>query len=196
MPASPMRTPRGERAEHALAEAVLDLLDEEGFSAITVDKIASRARVGKPTIYRRWDNKEQLIAHVLGNIDPPEPIQPGDELRPALVAILTNLQRRLTATRTGRVWQRLVGEADSYPEIVTLYDQQFLVPRRRAIADLLRHHVQTGELRADLDSDAAVDILLGSMLGSVVTPGRSRTAPSPEAIVDLLIEGMARPDPR
>jgi AcrR family transcriptional regulator len=193
---SPMRTPRGERAEQALAEAVLDLLDEEGFSAITVDKIASRAKVGKPTIYRRWDNKEQLIAHVLGNVDPPEPIQPGDELRPALVAILANLQHRLTDTRTGRVWQRLVGEADSYPEIVTLYDQQFLVPRRRAVADLLRHHVQTGELRADLNSDAAVDVLLGSMLGALVMPGRTGPAPSPEAIVDLLIEGMARPDPR
>jgi len=195
MTSRPMRTPRGERAEQALAEAVLELLDEEGFSGITVDKIASRAKVGKPTIYRRWENKEQLIAHVLGHIDPPELIQPGDDLRPALIGILANLQRRLTDTRTGRVWQRLIGEADSYPEVMALYEQQFLVPRRRAIADLLRHHVQTGELRADLDSDTAVDILVNSMFGAVLNPGGTGAAPSPQAIVDMLIDGMASGQP-
>jgi AcrR family transcriptional regulator len=185
-----MRTARGERAEQALAKAVLDLLDEEGFSRITVDKIAARAKVGKPTIYRRWDNKEQLISHVLGQIVPPDLTQPDAELRPALVAILTNLERRFTDTRFGRIYRRLVGEADNYPEVTALYHEQFVRPRRRAVAELLRHHVRTGELRADLDCDTAADILFGGMLGALLLPGGSVGVPNPEAVVDLMIDGM------
>jgi hypothetical protein len=63
------------------------------------------------------------------------------------------------------------GEADSYPEVMAVYEQQFLVPRRREIADLLRHHVQTGELRADPDRDTAVEVLVNSMFGAVLNPG-------------------------
>ena len=130
---------------------------------------------------------------MLGHLDPPELALPGDELRPALVAILTNLERRFADPRTGRIWRRLVGEADNYPEVIALYERHFLVPRRRAIAELLRHHVRTGELRADLDSDAAVEILIGSMLGAVFALGESVAAPSAEAIVDLLLDGMRPP---
>jgi AcrR family transcriptional regulator len=189
-PTGPIRTARGERAERALANAVLELLDEEGFSGLSVDKIAARASVGKPTIYRRWTNKEALIAHVLGQIDPPEPIEPVDELYPALVSILTNLQNRFNDTRTGRIWQRLVGEADTYSEVIEHYEQQFILPRRRAVVELLRHHVQTGELRADLDVNAAMEMLVASMLGILMLPGWSRNAPSPDAIVGLLLDGM------
>jgi len=184
------RTARGARAERALARAVLELIDEEGFSGLSVDKIAARARVGKPTIYRRWANKEELIAHVLGNIDPPKEIEPADELRPALISILSNLEHRFHDTRTGRIWQRLVGEADNYPDVIERYQQHFILPRRRAVAELLRHHIQTGELRADLDVDIAVNMLVGSMLGMLLMPGSAYGAPSAEAMVHLLIDGM------
>jgi Tetracyclin repressor-like, C-terminal domain len=76
--------------------------------------------------------------------------------------------------------------------VAELYEQQFLLPRRRAVADLLRHHMKTGELRADPDSDTAVDILVGSMLGVLLAPGRPGPVPTPQAIVDLLTDGMTR----
>lgn len=191
-PKEPMPTARGQRAEQALHAAVLELLDENGFSNLSVDKIAARARVGKPTIYRRWANKEELIAHVLGHIDPPEPVAYADALEPALIGILTNLQRRFTDTRTGRIWQRLIGEADGYPGVIDKYNEQFIRPRRQAIGALLRHHIDTGELRADLDVDAAVELIVAGMLGTMLLLPQSGTGASPETVVHLLLDGMRR----
>jgi AcrR family transcriptional regulator len=170
-------------------------VDEDGFGGLTIEGIAARAGVGKPTIYRRWRSKDELVAHVLGHLDPPpDPVVVGDgdtaELRSVLVAQLDSLRRRFVDTRTGRIWVRLIGEAASQPELARIYTERFVQPRTRAIAELLRTRRDGGELRADLDVDRAVSVLTDSMLGALLQPGRVPADDHAEAIVDLLLDGM------
>jgi AcrR family transcriptional regulator len=56
-------------------DAVVELLTEVGFGGLTIDAVAHRAGVGKATIYRRWDGKEQLVLDALaaGRIPVPQP---------------------------------------------------------------------------------------------------------------------------
>ena len=53
--------PREAATEQAIVDAALSLLDESCYSEITIEKIASRAGVGKPTIYRRWKTKADIV---------------------------------------------------------------------------------------------------------------------------------------
>ncbi|NKS54177.1 TetR family transcriptional regulator [Rhodococcus hoagii] len=122
LPASrsrPAASSRGQRAEKAIIDAVLDLLDQEDASGLTIDKIANRAQVGKPTIYPRWSTKSELVAYAFGNLADPLPSGPQANLRDMLVTALTEFHARLTDTRHGRAWRRIRGSQGEYADAST-----------------------------------------------------------------------------
>src|ERR671921_1783064 len=53
--------PRSERAHRAILQAANELLESEGFAALSVEAIAERAGVSKATIYRRWPNRAAVV---------------------------------------------------------------------------------------------------------------------------------------
>jgi AcrR family transcriptional regulator len=53
---------RGPKVRAAVLAATLSELTETGYTALTVDKVARRSGVHKTTIYRRWKDRESLIA--------------------------------------------------------------------------------------------------------------------------------------
>ena len=52
---------RGEARERAILAAVIELLGEAGYEAMTMDAVAARAHASKTTIYRRWPGKPELV---------------------------------------------------------------------------------------------------------------------------------------
>lgn len=65
MSASPSKTaidPRVERSRHVILRAALEELGEVGYGTFSIESVASRAGVGKSTIYRHWSDKLVLIA--------------------------------------------------------------------------------------------------------------------------------------
>ncbi len=49
------------KPKKAILSASYELLLESGFKAVTVDKIADRAKVSKATIYKWWPNKAAVV---------------------------------------------------------------------------------------------------------------------------------------
>ncbi|MGY0059027.1 TetR/AcrR family transcriptional regulator [Streptomyces sp. LZ34] len=56
--------------ERELYEAVMDLLTEVGYDALTMDAIAARTHSSKATLYRQWKSKPQLVATALRHTKP------------------------------------------------------------------------------------------------------------------------------
>ena len=52
---------RGATLERAIHEAVFTELADVGYAAFTIESVASRARTGKASIYRRWPTKQDLV---------------------------------------------------------------------------------------------------------------------------------------
>ncbi|MEW2136768.1 TetR/AcrR family transcriptional regulator [Streptomyces sp. NPDC005409] len=48
-----------------LHEAVLDLLRDVGYEALTMDAVAARTKSSKATLYRQWGSKPELVAKAL-----------------------------------------------------------------------------------------------------------------------------------
>lgn len=65
---STMSSPRSKitpEREQELYGAVIELLREGGYDALTMEGVASRSRCGKSTLYRQWGNKPQLVVCAL-----------------------------------------------------------------------------------------------------------------------------------
>jgi AcrR family transcriptional regulator len=57
--------PRDPSRDGVIREAILRLLGDVGYGALTMDAVAAEAGVGKATIYRRWRTKEDLVVDTI-----------------------------------------------------------------------------------------------------------------------------------
>lgn len=180
--------PRSERAEKAIIEATLDLLAaESGVAGVSIEAVAARAGVGKTTIYRRWPSKEALIVDALGSAKPPLPQPSGRSVREDLTEIALAMAAERGRRHTRCFWN-VVGGAEKHPDLYARYKQDVIEPRRAIVLDVLRRGVRNGELRADLDVEVAMTMLVGSL----ATKRPQETFPDgyAEAVVDTLMTGI------
>ena len=88
--------PRDPRLDEAVVAATLQLLGEEGYAQLTVERIAARAGVGKASLYRRWPDKVSIVLEAVGrNPERPSPPDTGS-LRGDALAYLRTLVRYRT----------------------------------------------------------------------------------------------------
>ena len=60
--------PRSAEAHASILQAALALLVEEGYRGFSMEAVASRAGVGKATIYRRWHSKDELLKEAIASL--------------------------------------------------------------------------------------------------------------------------------
>nr|WP_308163285.1 TetR/AcrR family transcriptional regulator [Nocardia alni] len=91
------RRRHGEQLESALLIATWDELVEVGYARLTMGSIAARARTSEPVLYRRWDNKDQLVLAAIEHHRKANPIATPDTgtLRGDLLAQLTTVSEAL-----------------------------------------------------------------------------------------------------
>ena len=60
---------RSQRTRHLLGEALIELMREKGYSAITVSDVIERANVGRSTFYAHYRDKDDLLVRRIGSRD-------------------------------------------------------------------------------------------------------------------------------
>jgi AcrR family transcriptional regulator len=61
--------PRDPSRDGVIRAAILRLLADVGYGALTMDAVASEAGVGKATIYRRWRTKQDLVVDTISDLN-------------------------------------------------------------------------------------------------------------------------------
>ncbi len=161
-----MARPLDPRVDVAITDATLALLNERGFAAMTMDEVARRAKVGKPTIYRRFPSKAALVAAVIER-QLPELAVPelGDTRAELWTAVETGMPR------DGLAYVRLTGgliaEQERHPELIETFRSSVTRPRRVIVRSLIERGQARGDIRDDVDPEGAVDSLVGPFLARV-----------------------------
>ena len=157
------RTPRGRprraSAGKAILDATLELLAERGFQAATMDAIASRAGVGRNTIYRRWSSKEELIVEALEELIADLDIREQDDVYSLLLEWIRDFARMFGDPLYGRILPVVLGELQRNPAFAEVYAERLVRPRYEALVGVLLGAVERGELRRDANVEQIADLL-------------------------------------
>jgi AcrR family transcriptional regulator len=190
-PARAPGRPRSLLADDAIIDATLALLVEEGFDRLSMDAVAARAGVGKATIYRRWPSKEALVIDAVARRSDPLPVVPNGSVRDQLVALLDGIAT-MSRTGVGQLLPCMVGATVTNPTLAGHYREQIMLPRRARVAEIIRGGIASGDLRADLDVDVAIDHVVGPLLYRIVFAAeRPVTYDECGRLVDLALRGLA-----
>lgn len=164
-----MARPLDPRVDEAITDATLVLLNERGFAAMTMEDVALRAKVGKPTIYRRFPSKAALVTAVLERQLPElEKLEIPDlgDTRAELYALISTGFPPDGASYV-RLTGGLIAEQERHPELIEAYRTNILRPRREITCGLIERGKERGDIRPDVVAEDAVDLLVGAFLARV-----------------------------
>jgi AcrR family transcriptional regulator len=185
--------PRSARVDEAIIEAVIALLsDGVTAEALSIEAVANRAGVGKATIYRRWVNKDALLVDAVRALKGPLPEIGGVSVREDLLTLLRPVGRK-AALRSATVLPCLISELKRSPQLHECY-QKVIEPRRELMRQVLRRGIDAGELRADIDLEVVMAMLVGPLVAQSVVdwnPHLDRET-LPERLVDAVWPAIAR----
>jgi AcrR family transcriptional regulator len=188
--------PRDERHDRAILRAALAILREEGYRGLTIEGVAARANVGRPTIYRRWASKPALVvAALVRSSRLALPVPDTGSLRGDLIEVQRHQVELMNSPDNRRVTAGLVADLAADPELAETYVTDYLAPRRAAVWEVLQRGVARGEIRADADLAFAYDLLVGPLFMRTVVWGQQLAPDAAEHTADVILEVFA-PTPR
>jgi AcrR family transcriptional regulator len=182
--------------EPRVFEAAIRVYARDGWAGFTFEAVARSARVGKPAIYRRWSNREELLVAALHTADFPTARDCGSVRKDLLdyagqwVEWYQHAHRALAA-------RRIVYDGHANPGLQALHHDLIVKPRTEAARDITRRAIKRGEIDSTVRSSTVVDLLVGAMSTHwEMTPetGRAhlrRTFPAfAESLVDIILAGV------
>jgi AcrR family transcriptional regulator len=192
--ASLARRPGRPRCVHtceAIRCAALELLEEVGFTALTIEGIAARAGVGKTTLYRWWPNKACLVMDAFLSA------YGGCGAFPDTGCVRGDLQRQLRLAvqlltgPKGRAIAALLGGLRTAPELAESFRARWLQPRREEARRALERGVERGQVRRDADFDAAIDTLFGPLYFRLLTGHAPLNRAFADALTETVVSGIS-----
>lgn len=184
--------PRDARHDQAILEATLELLQEHGYRGVTIEGVAARAGVGRPTIYRRWPSKPAIVvAALVQSARLAVPVMDTGSLRRDLIAFQRHQVELMNAPEARRVTAGLIADLADDPELADTYVSQYLAPRRATVWQVLQRGVDRGELDADVDFAFVYDLLVGPLFMRAVVWGQPLEPDAAEKTVDVILAAFA-----
>lgn len=142
----------------------MEILIENGYRALTLQKIAQRAGVGRQTLYRWWRCKADIVLEAFARrtareIPPPDTGRAGSDLVQLMEesgAVLKHV--------SGPIVLGLLAEAALDDEFAAKFWQRFQSQRREVVKIILARGIARGELPLDLDPEFWADLFFGGLL--------------------------------
>jgi len=178
--------PRDPRTRAAILTAARALLERGGLTAVTIEAIAQKAGVSRPTIYRYWSNAPAVaMAAFLDASGAPDAARTGRTPLAALRAQLHAVADAFAAP-TGRSVAAMVAAAQSETELAKAFRHEFIARNRDATRLLLERCIEDGLVVPPADVELALDLIFGPLFYRLLMGH----APITRGFVDRLLDAV------
>jgi AcrR family transcriptional regulator len=181
--------PRDPALDEAIILATRARLVQDGYSRMTLGDIAADAGVSRPTLYRRWNNKFQLVADALDygfrkqrdlyDIDLSR-LGP----REALVEAVRRVDPAYFNPDAMVLMGNFAGEVIHTPELLEMLRKHAVEPRVTLVENVLSKLQADGALSNNIDKHAIATMCFGSYFGAFYRGDRREEIP--EDVVAVL----------
>ncbi|TQM00732.1 TetR family transcriptional regulator [Actinoallomurus bryophytorum] len=177
--------PRAARSREAMLAAARDLLVSEGPGAITHQRVAQQAGVGRATVYRHWPRPEHLLLEVMSGADLPLFKNPETPVRPWLRRQLRQMADELAVPAVAAVSLTLMQSAIWDPEIAHRRDESL-----KTITERIHAAVRSAVASGEVETDAGPTDLSAVLVGPIVYRTTMQNGVVSDDLIDRLIDGV------
>ena len=178
--------PRAIRSRDAILTAARALLLQEGPTAVTHQRVAHEAGVGRATVYRHWPRPEQLLLDVMTGADLPFFTDPTPPIRAWLRRELRNLADQLALAEVAAVALTLMHGA-IWDTAIAKERNRFVATINRRLTHALTLATETAEFQALPGSPGAEAALI---IGPIVYRTALEGAPVPDHLLEQLLDSI------
>lgn len=179
--------PRSEKARLAILAAAREIIDASGPARLTVEAVAQRAGVGKPTIYRYWLNAQELAMSALLEADAGTTADGRGDLRTLIESIVERLN-----TKRGRQMALMLAAAEPDGELFKAFANRVMLEGRQNGMAIIESGIAKGEIGAGLDPGLAMDLILGAIFLRLLLRHAPLDTDIAQASIELVIPRAPR----
>lgn len=179
--------------DEKILQATLRLIDQG--KPVTVNAVVAGSGVSRAALYRRWSSLTELTSDALNQGRTIPEVDTTSDLRQTLPEMV--FERRAETrgvTYTQRRFRKRLELVMADQDLQRAYWDSHVTRRRHGLIEALHAGIARGELRADLDVEAALDALLGVLYYQLVVRGTDLAAPESEQrcrnAIDMIWRGM------
>jgi AcrR family transcriptional regulator len=183
--------PRSEAARQAILRTAHDMLVTEGLGRLTIEAVAERAHVGKPTIYRYWKNAQELaMAALMADQPGAEPAATGGRTREKLYRQMDNLLAIFASPR-GRQITLTMAAAEPDSEMAKAFRTRVMLEQREAGRAILTEAAARGEIQSGADMETILDMLYAPVFYRLLVGHLPLSEVFGRGVVDNVLRALA-----
>ena len=182
--------PRDAAVDTAVLAAARELLVASGYGSVTVEAIARRAGVGRPTIYRRWANKAELVFDALFEQTETAPIPSSGNLTTDLMSVAEIVAGDMASPAAAQALVAVMADVGTDGEIAIRVRELAILPRVAELAVIIERAQDQGTVRRDVDPALVLHALAGVLYYHAAVLCQAMTGDLIDSVTHLLVRGI------
>ena len=181
--------PRDQMVKASILGAAIGIIDDEGPAGFSIDAIAKRAGTSRPTLYRWWRSKGEILLDALLEVTS-EQVSYGQH-----ATLIDDLKRHgrdyaaLLAGPYGAAYRAVFAEGLADTQFMALVRNRLIGPRRASTKERLKAAITANELPADTDLEALIDALYAPFLYRLILGHQPLTSEFSDTHIEHTMKG-------